>query len=204
MTSDPCRRLQALIRADPARMRLLHSLQALALPDAWIAAGTVRGAVWDHLHGRRLRPPAGDVDIVWFAPGAGRAADRRLERRLAAAAPRIAWSVKNQARMHLRNGDAPYRDTADAMRHWPETATAVAVRLSGRRLEVLAPCGLDDLFRLVLRPTAGFRRARRAVVCARIRDKKWQSRWPRLRAAWAPAYAAAGRRSRLTSRTTSQ
>jgi len=28
----------------------------------------------------------------------------------------IPWSVHNQARMHERNGDAPYRNTEDAIR----------------------------------------------------------------------------------------
>lgn len=181
MPTDRHRRLAVLIRSDPIRLRLLLRLQALDLPDAWIGAGTVREAVWDRRHGRRPRPPGGDIDILWFAPGQGAGLDRALERRLAAAEPRFAWSVKNQARMHLRNGDSPYRDTADAMRHWPETATAVAVRLRGARLDVLAPFGLDDLFGLVLRPTPAFRGGRHAIFQARLRDKKWLRRWPGLR-----------------------
>ena len=52
--------------------------------------------------------------------------DRAIEAELRALAPGIDWSVKNQARMHLRNGDPPYSGATDAMRHWPETATAIA------------------------------------------------------------------------------
>lgn len=45
----------------------------------------------------------------------------------------------------------------DAMRYWPETATAVAARRGGRdELEIASPLGLDDLFNLLLRPTERF------------------------------------------------
>ena len=45
--------------------------------------------------------------------------------------------------MHLRNGDAPYRDTYDAVAHWAETATAIAARSLRGRVEVMAPHGID-------------------------------------------------------------
>jgi hypothetical protein len=44
----------------------------------------------------------------------------------------LGWSVKNQARMHERNADRPYRSASDAMMHSPETATAVGARLGDR------------------------------------------------------------------------
>lgn len=36
--------------------------------------------------------------------------------------------LRNQEQMHIRNGDQPYSSALDAMRYWPETATAVATR----------------------------------------------------------------------------
>ncbi|WP_419747544.1 nucleotidyltransferase family protein [Pseudomonas syringae] len=51
----------------------------------------------------------------------------------------------------------PYLSTTDAMRYWPETATAIAIRLGeSGSCEIAAPLGLDDLFGLVIRPAAGF------------------------------------------------
>ena len=64
-----------------------------------------------------------------------------------------------------------------------ETATAVAVRLSGDALEINAPLGRDDLFGLLLRPTPCFSSARRAIFDQRIADKKWLTRYPRVRIA---------------------
>ena len=108
-------------------------------------------------------------------------ADQEIEREIYAVSPNLAWSVKNQARMHLRNGDAPYESVADAMRSWPETATAVAVRLSkGEGIEVNAPFGLDDLFALWLTPTPAFVIRKRGIFEQRVADKGWLFRYPRL------------------------
>jgi hypothetical protein len=106
------------------------------------------------------------------------------EAALRVAAPSIAWSVKNQARMHIRNGDLPYASATDAMRCWPETATAVAVRRDGfDGCEIAAPFGLDDLLNLILRPSPRFSREKRGVYEDRLRTKGWTTAWPLLRKA---------------------
>lgn len=182
MTAD---RLARLLLADPVRWRLLGAVRALGLPDCWVGAGFVRDAVWDDLHGRPATPPRGDVDVAWFGPAGTRADDEALEARLAQAEPGIAWSVKNQARMHARNDDPPYRSTEHALRHWPETVTAVAVRRTAQDgMAVCAPFGLDDLSALHLRPTPHFAGTRLPVCAERARRKGWFTRWPGL--AWAP------------------
>ncbi|MDQ8731819.1 nucleotidyltransferase family protein [Bradyrhizobium sp. LHD-71] len=168
------------IERQPELMRVLELVEALSLPDCWIGAGFVRNAVWDALHGR---PAEGgnDVDVAYFDPAnASGANDAALEARLRATDPRTVWDVKNQARMHVRNGDAPYLDTEDAVACWPETATAVAVRRQFGRTELIAPHGIDDLIGVVARPTPAFR-TRPEVVMRRVCGRRWQSRWPQLR-----------------------
>jgi len=39
----------------------------------------------------------------------------------------------------------PYWNVFDAVRCWPETATAIAARIEGGRVEILAPHGVGDL-----------------------------------------------------------
>jgi len=175
--------LRTLMVRDAQRLRLLRFVQSLALPDCWIAAGFVRNAVWDSLHGRAPSPPSGDIDVIWFDPlAAERSNDLLFEARLASLDGSIQWSVKNQGRMHLRNGDAPYQSSYDAMRFWPETATAVAVRLGvADDIEIAAPFGLADLNAGILRPTPRFSGDKRAVFEDRIRSKSWLERWPLLR-----------------------
>jgi hypothetical protein len=163
-------------------MAMLRTLASLDLPDAWIAAGAVRNAVWDALHGHAHATPLADVDVIWFdAAHAGAALDRRLERQLRDLSPGVRWSVKNRARMHRRNGDPRYADCLDAMRHWPETATCIAARLAhDGTIALCAPYGFDDLLGCVLRPTPYFASDRVAVFHDRVTTKRWQQTWPRL------------------------
>ncbi len=92
-TDGPIR--DALLAAD-GRLAMLRTVADLDLPDAWIAAGAVRNAVWDALHGYRRSTPLNDVDVVWFDRGkADDTLDRALEAQLTHAMPGVAWSVKN-------------------------------------------------------------------------------------------------------------
>jgi hypothetical protein len=179
-------RLRELVCSDAWMMDILRVTASLALPDCWIGAGFVRARVWDQLQGHAIATKLEDVDVLYFETGdLSEATEKRQERRLSEMRPAVPWSVKNQARMHLRNGDRPYADTEDALRYWLETATCVAVALDGDdRLRVIAPYGLEDLFNMVLRPTpAGLRRARE--YNARLAGKPWRRNWPQLRVVWA-------------------
>lgn len=182
---DPHAHLVALIEADSWRCHVLALVQRLHLPDAWIGAGFVRNAVWDALYVRAEASAPSDVDVIWFDPArSARACDAALTQQLRAWDPHVPWSVTNQARMHDRNGDLPYRDATDAMRYWPETATAVAVRREqDGRLAVAAPFGLQDLYGGVIAATPRFLRDKQAVFAARLAAKRWQRTWPALRTA---------------------
>lgn len=171
----------ALFLHHPWRRAVLESVRALGLPDWAIGAGFVRNAVWDNLHGYAEATALDDVDVLYFDPAdLSKVAERALEARLAAAMPSVPWSVRNQARMHLRNGDAPYKDTEDAMRFWLETATCVAVRLAADgSLAVIAPYGLDDLLGLRSGPTLRGNE-RYPAYQERMRAKNWPGRWPRV------------------------
>jgi len=172
-----------LCRATPEMAHALRLVAQWGPPGAWIGAGFLRNAVWDARHGR---PPdvasLADLDVVHFdAAQPDSARDAAWEARLRAALP-LPWSVTNQARMHGRNGHAPYRDTDEALANWPETATAVAARWREGEVELLAPHGMGDLLGLILRPTPAFAQ-QREVVAARAAAKGWFQRWPLLREA---------------------
>lgn len=177
--------LTSALLADNHRRHILEVVKNLSLPDCWIGAGFIRDFVWDLLGDRHESTIENDVDVIWF--DAGRAhpdVDTDIEQRLNAIEPGIAWSVKNQARMHARNGDAPYASCNHAMMFWPETVTAVAARLTGSGdIEVLAPYGLDDLFQGFIRPTPRFENEKRDVFDNRYRAKRWLEKWPFLRVA---------------------
>lgn len=161
-------------------MRALAILRSLDLPDCAIGAGFIRAAVWDALSDFTVASAVDDIDVLYFDT-----ADRRTEReaeiekRLREIEPSLPWSVRNQARMHIRNGDAPYGSTADALRFWLETPTCVAVRIDAEdRFEIIAPYGLEDLFAMAIRPTPRGR-VRRQEYVARLTEKRWLERWPK-------------------------
>lgn len=180
-------RVFELIRRDPLRMACLRAVRQLGLPDAWIGAGFVRNAVWDAMTSRPSDPAKHDVDVVFFDPSwsalsmdEAQRRERTLEARLAKMLPELAgqWSVTNQARMATDNGDAPYRNTEHALSHWPETATAIAVRLNEQdELELIAPHGLADLFAMIVRRSPAFAR-KDALWKSRLAAKAWRQRWP--------------------------
>ena len=179
------RELKLLLRGNPPLMEALALCRDRLPVPAWIGAGAIRNAVWDDAHGRA---PAlgGDIDVVFHDPCLAPGADDRFAGILRAACPRLAWDVTNQAHVHawypayFGKDVAPLASLAEAVATWPDTATAVAVRLlPDGEFDVVAPFGLDDLFDLVLRWNPG--RVSRDAFGARIDGKQWLRRWPRLR-----------------------
>lgn len=170
------------IVADPWRRSVLEVVRQQRLPDWAVGAGFIRSAVWDVLHGHRDPTPLADVDVLYFdRADVCRARESTIEAALAMVMADVPWSVRNQARMHLRNSDPPYADTAHALRCWLETPTAVAVRIDERgAASLLAPFGIDDLIEMVCRPTPRGRE-KLAEYRQRIGQKNWRARWPRVR-----------------------
>jgi uncharacterized protein len=195
MTSAPLLRtvsdIERLLEAHADLHALLSYVDGLGLPDAWIGAGFIRNSVWDVLHGREIDVARlNDVDVLFFdRDDLRKEQEADIERRLRALAPDVPWSVKNQARMHLRNGDAPYHDTFDAVAHWAETATAVAARTRKGRIEVMLPHGSTDLLSLIVRPTPAFKN-KMDVYRERVTSKNWPIHWPKLTMlmTWEEAY----------------
>lgn len=173
-------RLREIIAGTPLLMQMLAAVEAVGLPDAWIAAGTIRSAVWDVLHDRPVSTDWADVDVLFFDAGTAREHEAPAEAALRAVLPGLPWEARNQARMHLKTGLPPYRSTEDGLRNFAETPTAVGGRLRHGEIEIIAPHGLDDLFDMVVRPVftddhmMGFYRARMAA-------KNWPARWPKVR-----------------------
>jgi hypothetical protein len=167
-----------MIYHDDWMMVILNVIRDLNLDDCWIGAGFVRNKVWDVIHGFE-RTELNDIDVLYFdSRKTSKTEDLCIEKLLKGTQPQINWSVKNQARMHVQNNHLPYRNCEDAIAHWPETATAVAIRLNiNHNLEIIAPYGLDDLFHLYLRCSP---LNSEAIFKMRLDKKQWQKKWPQL------------------------
>jgi len=167
-------KLKAWLIEDHLRKDILAAVAELGLSQGMVAAGFVRNLVWDKLHNFE-RTELNDVDLIWHnVSEADPEIDRDLEARLRGLMPEVKWSVKNQARMHLRNGHKPYRDCADAMSFWPELETAVAVTPS---MDLVTPFDLELLFALTVTRNP---KASLGLFHQRVMSKDWLNRWERL------------------------
>ena len=163
---------------------VLALLNTLDVPPLWLGAGAICGTVWNSVFGYDPAHGIKDLDIVYFDGGLDAEAEAGIASKVAGIVGHIGlWAdVKNQASVHTWYPDkfgsviAPYSSLRSAIRTWPTTSSAVAVRLVGDDLAVEAPYGLDDLFGLVVRPN-------RIQVPRQVYEEKaarYHTCWPEL------------------------
>ncbi|EED28354.1 conserved hypothetical protein [Vibrio sp. 16] len=171
--------LQRLIEQDSQRMAILRLVATFNLPQSCVAAGFVRNLVWDTLHHHTNSTPLNDIDVIYFdSENLEAARDLAIEAQLSEQMPELNWQVRNQARMHERNGDKPYLDVVDAMSYWPEKETAVAAKINADGMvECISAFGYESLFALHIshnpkRDISSFDQ--------RVTSKNWLTLWPKL------------------------
>ena len=175
----------AAVRRNPMVTTVLGRLEALALPDAHLAAGCLFQTVWNVLDGQDPEHGIGDYDVIYFDDSdLAWAAEEVVIRRWAAAFADlpVEVEVRNQARVHLWYEDhfgVPYPalgSSRDAVDRYAAHACRFAIHPEPDGWSVYAPAGYDDLFGFVLRPNP--------VVAPRevyeTKAARWQSLWPRL------------------------
>ena len=173
--------LKLFVNENEQLLRDLKIARELNLPDCFIAAGYIRNYIWDRLHGFSTREKHNDIDVIYFdLESISEENDQLIENRLIKQTLNEKWSIKNQARMHVKNENLPYKSTFDAIAHWPETATAVGVRLDKNSdLQVISPYGLEDLFDMVIRRSPLFKN--KEYYMNRVESKGWKVQWPLLK-----------------------
>ena len=169
-----------LIEKNPLIKDILNALYKQG-KNLYLGGGVIRNLVWDNLHGYKYMTPLDDVDVIYYdTMHTTKADDVAIENQLGEALPNYKWSVKNQARMHIHNGDTPYTSLADAVSKWPETVSAMAVKLdSNGSYEFVSPYKYDDLFRMIVRPTP-YCMCKLSRYRERIKNKNWKKQWQKL------------------------
>ncbi|NUU59298.1 nucleotidyltransferase family protein [Paenibacillus agri] len=179
-------RLIEIITGSSWLMNLFHGAQTLEPHPYYIGAGCLVQTVWNELTERPLNYGIEDIDIVYYD-----SADLSYEsedamilkaKALFADIP-IPVDMKNQARVHLWYPDKfgidlkPYTTLEAALDTWPTTATCLGARLNrDGSWQIYAPYGLEDLFRLTVRPN-------KALINETIylsKARKWADKWPEL------------------------
>lgn len=95
----------------------------------------------------------------------------------------IPWPVKNEARMHIKSNMSPYSSSLDDISKFPETATALGIKLDDKNNLILtAPFGISDVVNLEVKPTPFFteNKDRVEIYEDRIAKKNWKSTWSNL------------------------
>jgi len=178
------REVIALIHEDKWMMEQLKCAQSLNLPDWWICAGFVRSKIWDVQHGFDERTTIPDIDVIYYnRTNIEKSVEKEYVGALKRLLPTIPWSVKNQARMHSVNNNSPYTSSIDAISRFPETATALGVKLDDRDNVILtAPHGIEDVVNLRVKPTPSIceNKEQMKIYEERIRKKNWQVVWSRV------------------------
>jgi len=170
-----------VIKEDEWMMDLLGTVKTLNLPDWWICAGFVRSKIWGVIHKFSTRTPLPDIDVIYFdSSNTDELEEKKIERKLKSLIPNIPWSVKNQARMHVLNNMAPYVSSVDGISKFPETVTALGVKLDEKSNVVLtAPWGIEDVVNLKVKPTPYYLETdeRINIYENRVTKKDWKSIW---------------------------
>jgi hypothetical protein len=177
--------LERIVRLNPVVEELLGRMRGLALPDCWLAAGALFQTVWNVLCGRDPQAGILDYDVNYFDDSdlsweAEDAAITRAARAFSGIEADI--QIRNEARVHLWYEEkfgvpcAPYRSTRHAISTFPNCSSCLAIRPVGDTVEIYAPYGLTDLFRLTTRPNPIL--APESVYVAKT--ARWAGEWPRL------------------------
>jgi hypothetical protein len=175
---------QQIVRAQPTLMRILHQLAQLH-SEAYIAAGVLPHVIWAHLHGWEYEMNHTEIDVIFYDENEqARTIEQQLADQLKDYFPEICWDVTNQAFVHewyrtdQNESIEPLTSISHALSLWPETVTALALRLKDYELELIAPFGLADLFELKLRWNPNL--VSYAVFEQRMLSKQFLQKWPKL------------------------
>ena len=177
--------LERIVRLNPIVDEMLVRIADVSLPDCWLVAGALFQTVWNVLSDRD--PTAGivDYDINYFDDS-----DLSWEAEDVAITHAYAYlsdidadiQVRNEARVHLWYEEKfgvpcpPYRSTRHAISTFPNCSSCIGIRPAGDAVEIYAPYGLTDLFRLTTRPNPVL--APGSVYD--VKTARWAAEWPQL------------------------
>ncbi len=178
--------LKSIILSTDWLMLSLKTARDFNLPNWYIGAGAIRNTVWNKLHNFTNNDFPSDIDLIYYSETVPYINfDKDIENKLNHSSDGCMWDVTNQFHVDVWYESyygvkiSKIKSSEDGISIWPETSTAVAVRLdSDDNLIIAAPFGLDDLFNLQLRWNKKVVSQR--YFLNRINEKQFLKRWPKL------------------------
>lgn len=152
--------LETILRMNTKLMNILEILDNDGIKNYYVGAGCINQTVFNYYHGYNIDYGIKDYDIVYYDEDLSYEAEDKIIKRLENKLKELDClvDIKNQARVHLWYYDkygfkkTPYNSVEDAIASWGATITCIGVRLENGKLKVCAPYGLNDIFKMVIRP----------------------------------------------------
>lgn len=176
--------VKAILENNQDIMNILIIIDSLGLNDSWLCAGTIRNFIWNYLNGRERIDRLTDVDVIFFDKAVSYEETQLIEQKLKQTYPDYVWELKNQVYMHQHNPNTPpYQSATDAISKFPETCTALGIRLNhSHKIELFAPYGIEDLLSFNVYPTPYYLKDTERIhyYNQRVLQKNWSKKWPNL------------------------
>lgn len=166
-----------LVRKSELISSIVNILDNFDEEELYLTGGILRNAIWNKLHCREEFFYLDDCDIIFYNDKIDKEHEREIENYLKISFPYLKWSVKNQARMHIKNGHLKYKNIIDAVYCFPETSSAIAIN---GKWDIIAPYGYHDILNLRLNPTNFCRKNEIHIFNKRISEKKWLQEFEQL------------------------
>jgi hypothetical protein len=157
------------LSTNPTLLTILKLAPQLKLTHWYLAAGSITQTVWNYVSGLDPETGISDYDLVYYDASdlSWEAEDRVIQaskKLFAGIAAEV--EVRNQARVHLWYGEKygveciPNKTLEDGIDSFISNTAMIGVRIredaKGQQEEdqwdIYAPCGLSDIFNLVVRP----------------------------------------------------
>ena len=167
-----------LVRKSELINGIIETISLFDEHTLYLTGGVLRNSIWNKLHLREESIFTDDCDIIYYNKDINKYHEKLIEDFLHNLSPNINWSVKNQARMHIRNNHAQYQNINDALKCFPETASSIAISGSW---DIIAPYGFNDIMNLKLQPTQFCWINELEVYMKRVENKRWLSNFPMLK-----------------------
>ena len=176
--------LKKILKKNTKLMELLKVLESDGLENYYVTAGCINQTIFNYYHGYEIDYGIKDYDIVYYDEDISYEKEDIIIKRLSKKIKDldITTDIKNEARVHLwyyekygikRN---PYTSVEDAISRFGATITCIGVRLENNKLVVYAPYGLNDIFKMIIRPV----KIEFTKESYDERAERWMKKWPQL------------------------
>ena len=176
--------LTKILSKNKKLISLLKILENDEIENYYITAGAINQTIFNYYHNYKIDYGIKDYDIVYFDKDITYEKEdiiiKRLDKKIKKL--NIKTDIKNQARVHIWYYEKygikrlPYSSVEDAISRFGATITCIGVKLINNKLVVFAPYGLNDLFKMIIRPV-------KIEFTKELYDQRaelWIKKWPNL------------------------